>query len=219
MKPYTAGKALPAATPILIDKPYDSINKICANLTPHAQYVEINKDASLQLYFNEQDYCYLLLEGDATLIRQQDDLVVGSESAPFIFGLSTSHPFSPLTLTASDNAQIMCLPRQNAFELISQLHLWEPLSTVLSYITDRIFQHCKRVSQESAYQTVRFLLLEFMQESPQLRERIPALYYIQRRCHLSRSGIMGILSRLQKGNYITIYRGRLQAVIRLPKRV
>ena len=219
MKPVTTDRVAPITNAIAIDKPYDTINKICANLTPHAQYVELNNNNNAPLYFNEQDYCYLLLEGNVALIRQQDDLIVGWETAPFIFGLSNAHPFSPLTLSASENARLLCLPRQKAFELFSQLQLWESLTTVLVYITDRIFQHCKRVSQVTAYQTVRFLLLEFMQESPQVRERIPALYYIQRRCHLSRSGIMGILARLQKGKYITIHRGRLQALIRLPKRI
>lgn len=61
----------------------------------------------------------------------------------------------------------------------------------------------------SAYDIIRFQLVELMQEPEAIRQNITAAACIKIRSWLSRSGIMRILAELRTGKYIIMDRGVL----------
>jgi hypothetical protein len=82
-------------------------------------------------------------------------------------------------------------------------------SNLLIYTASRVYEHCAQISQMSAYDIIRFQLVELMQEPEAIRLNMTAAAYIKSRTYLSRSGIMRILAELRTGKYITMERGVL----------
>jgi hypothetical protein len=93
--------------------------------------------------------------------------------------------------------------------VVAQQNLWEHFSKLLIYTASRVYEHCAQISQMSAYDIIRFQLVELMQEPDAIRQNITAAAYIKSRTYLSRSGIMRILAELRTGKYITMERGVL----------
>lgn len=166
-----------------------------------------------------QKQCYILLKGHVFLNRLDDDMTLNTESAPFIFGFSLiNNAATQLTLRTSRDAVLLRLPMDKAMAIVEEQQLWQPLTHVMMYIVARIYTHCSRVAQSDSYETVRFLLIELMDEPIELRNSTAVVKYIQERTLISRSGIMHILSVLKKGGYIEINEGILHNINRLPER-
>ena len=103
--------------------------------------------------------------------------------------------------------------------IVAQLDLpGEHFSKLLIYTASRVYEHCAQISQMSAYDIIRFQLVELMQEPDAIRQQITAAAYIKSRTYLSRSGIMRILAELRTGNYITMERGILLDINHLPRK-
>jgi hypothetical protein len=92
-------------------------------------------------------------------------------------------------------------------QIVSQQDLWEHFAKLLIYTASRVYEHCAQISQMSAYDIIRFQLVELMQEPDAIRKNTTAAAYIKSRTYLSRSGIMRILAELRTGKYITMARG------------
>ena len=97
-------------------------------------------------------------------------------------------------------------------------NLWEHFSKLLIYTASRVYEHCSQISQMSAYDIIRFQLVELMQEPEAIRQNITAAAYIKSRTYLSRSGVMRILAELRTGKYITMERGVLIDIHHLPRK-
>lgn len=162
--------------------------------------------------------CFLLLHGSVALHRRGDGIVLNSESAPFILGVSSQLSSEHLYVRALETSEVASVSLACFNHVVAQQNLWEHFSNLLIYTASRVYEHCAQISQMSAYDIIRFQLVELMQEPEAIRQNITAAAYIKSRTYLSRSGIMRILAELRTGKYITMERGVLVEIHHLPRK-
>ncbi|MCL6720421.1 hypothetical protein M8R21_32270 [Klebsiella sp. T2.Ur] len=69
-------------------KPVTRIQRIIDIVAPYAEDFSVSKGEVLRYSYNNKRVCYLLHEGHTTLYRRGDGMVLNSEQAPFIMGVS-----------------------------------------------------------------------------------------------------------------------------------
>lgn len=206
---------LPVSTP----KPIEHIQKIIDAVLPFTEVVVPLKGESISYMQNNKRFCYLLLEGSATLHRRGDGMILNSEKAPFLLGfggLQAQHDH--LYVRVSPEAKICRLPSERLHLLLQRENLWQSLCCVVIYTASRVYENCTLNSQLSSYEIIKIQLIELMQEPDRIRLNVTAANYIQNRTYLSRSGVMRILSHLRDAECITLNRGVLMSVNNLPSR-
>jgi len=202
-----------------IEKPNAHIQKILDVTAEYSESFLACKGEILRYQQNNKRYCLLLHSGSVELHRRSDGMILNSETAPFIMGVSCQQILPEhLFLRVREDARISRLPMERFNLLIEKYNLWESLAHVLIYTVSRVLEHCTLIVQMTAYEIIRYQLLALMEEPVSVRLNITAANYIMNRCYLSRSGIMRILSELRDTGFIRMERGVLLEVIRLPKK-
>ncbi|MCK6736687.1 winged helix-turn-helix transcriptional regulator [Enterobacter bugandensis] len=199
-------------------KPLRHIERLIDNVLPGAEKIILSKSEVVQYYRNDERQCFMLLHGSVALHRRGDGIVLNSESAPFILGVSSQFSSEHLYVRALETSELASVPLETFNNVVAQHDLWEHFSKLLIYTASRVYEHCAQISQMSAYDIIRFQLVELMQEPEAIRQNITAAAYIKSRTYLSRSGIMRILAELRTGKYITMDRGVLIEVNHLPRK-
>lgn len=199
-------------------KPFRHIEALIKHVLPATERVVIGRGDVVHYYKDDIRQCFLLLQGSVALHRRGDGIVLNSESAPFILGVSSQFSSEHLYVRALETSEIARVPLDCFNHIVAQLDLWEHFSKLLIYTTSRVYEHCAQISQMSAYDIIRFQLVELMQEPDAIRQKITAAAYIKSRTYLSRSGIMRILAELRTGKYITMERGILLDINHLPRK-
>lgn len=199
-------------------KPFEHIEKIIDNILPSAERRIVSKGDIVHYYQNDIRQCFLLTQGCVALHRRGDGIVLNSESSPFILGVSSQFSSEHLYVRALETSEIAAVSLERFNHVVAQQNLWEHFSKLLIYTASRVYEHCAQISQMSAYDIIRFQLVELMQEPEAIRQNITAAAYIKSRTYLSRSGIMRILAELRTGKYITMERGVLLDVHHLPRK-
>lgn len=74
---------------VLGAKPFKHIEKIIDNVLPHAERGIIARGEIIHYCSGDTRQCFLLLHGSVALHRRGDGIVLNSESAPFILGVSS----------------------------------------------------------------------------------------------------------------------------------
>jgi len=199
-------------------KPYNHIEKIIDNVLPFTERLILAKGEIIHYFNNEIRQCFLLIHGSVALHRRGDGIVLNSESSPFILGVSSQLSSEHLYVRAVETPEVASVPLECFNRVIAEHNLWEHFSNLLIYTASRVYEHCAQISQMSAYDIIRFQLVELMQEPDAIRQNITAAAYIKSRTYLSRSGIMRILAELRTGKYITMERGVLLDIHHLPRK-
>ncbi|EIY5156744.1 helix-turn-helix domain-containing protein [Klebsiella variicola] len=199
-------------------KPFRHIEALIKHVLPAAERVVIGRGDVVHYYKDDTRQCFLLLQGSVALHRRGDGIVLNSESAPFILGVSSQFSSEHLYVRALETSEIARVPLDCFNHIVAHLDLWEHFSKLLIYTASRVYEHCAQISQMSAYDIIRFQLVELMQEPDAIRQKITAAAYIKSRTYLSRSGIMRILAELRTGKYITMERGILLDINHLPRK-
>ena len=199
-------------------KPFRHIETLINHVLPAAERVVIGRGEVVHYYKDDIRQCFLLLQGSVALHRRGDGIVLNSESSPFILGVSSQFSSEHLYVRALETSEIARVPLDCFNHIVAQLDLWEHFSKLLIYTASRVYEHCAQISQMSAYDIIRFQLVELMQEPDAIRQQITAAAYIKSRTYLSRSGIMRILAELRTGKYITMERGILLDINHLPRK-
>ncbi len=199
-------------------KPFRHIEALIKHVLPAAERVVIGRGDVVHYYKDDIRQCFLLLQGSVALHRRGDGIVLNSESAPFILGVSSQFSSEHLYVRALETSEIARVPLDCFNHIVAQLDLWEHFSKLLIYTASRVYEHCAQILQMSAYDIIRFQLVELMQEPDAIRQKITAAAYIKSRTYLSRSGIMRILAELRTGKYITMERGILLDINHLPRK-
>ena len=205
-------------TTVLGAKPLKHIEKIIDNVLPHTERCIMAKGEVIHYYSGDIRQCFLLLHGSVALHRRGDGIVLNSESAPFILGVSSQFSSEHLYVRALETSEVASVTLERFNHVVAQQNLWESFSNLLIYTASRVYEHCAQISQMSAYDIIRFQLVELMQEPEAIRQSITAAAYIKSRTYLSRSGIMRILAELRTGKYITMERGVLIEIHHLPRK-
>ena len=198
-------------------KPLAEIERLLAHLTPPANKLETKGRQTINYMDNDQRKCFLLHKGSVSLYRSVDGMVLNTESAPFVFGMSTQMTDPDyLFIRTHDVSEVSWLPLEVANQIIAENNLWRPLSQMLIYTVTRVYDHCTKISSLSSYDIIRYQLYELMSETEAIRNSVSIANYIQSRTFLSRSSIMKILAQLKAGGYIVSERGCLQAIKNIP---
>jgi hypothetical protein len=205
------------ALPVSSTKPLEHIQRLIDAITPYSESFTPLKGEALRYMHHNRRVCYLLHEGNATLHRRGDGMILNSEKGPFLMGVSNLQTqLAHLYVRPMENAKMSRIPLERLSLVIEKENLWESLCHLIIFTASRIYEHCAMIAQLSSYEIIRFQLLELMQEPERLRLNVTAANYIQNRTYLSRSGIMRILSHLRDAQCITLQRGVLLEVHSLP---
>lgn len=200
-------------------KPISDINLLMSRFSPISNKLETINRQVINYHEKGLRRCFLLHKGTVSLYRSTDSMVLNTESAPYVFGLSTQLTDSEyLFMRTHDSSDVSWLPIEEANRIIARHNLWKSLSQLLIYTVTRVYDHCSKISSLSSYEIIRYQLYELMNEMPELRNSVTIANYIQCRTFLSRSSIMKILAQLKAGNYITTERGLLIAINNIPLR-
>ncbi|WP_152525478.1 helix-turn-helix domain-containing protein [Franconibacter helveticus 513] len=199
------------------NKPVTQINNLIEYLIPYSSLFSIKTGETIQYSNGTEKQCFLLHKGVVTQHRQGDGLVLSTDAAPFVFGLSNQFSLrDTVYLRGEEPCLLSRLSLEKAVEVIAEKALWESQSRLLAFESSRLYDQCARTAKMSSYDIIRDQLLELMNEPQSVRLNITAANYIKSRCFLSRSGIMRILSELRTGGYIKIDRGILLQINHLP---
>lgn len=198
-------------------KPLIEIDLLITRLQTNSNKFETNGRQKINYMLNGERNIFLLHEGSVALYRRNDGMILNSESAPFIFGISNQQTNPDyLFMRSQEPSKISCLTLSAANAILTEHELWESMVKVLIYTASRIYDHFTQLSQLSSYDIIRQQLLELMNETTKIRTSVTAANYIQDRTFLSRSGTMKILSELKSGGFIDIKRGMLVDIHHLP---
>jgi hypothetical protein len=200
-------------------KPIGDIEKLMGSLMPFSNKIKTNERQLLNYTVNGQRNCFLLHKGSVSLYRSIDGMVLNSESAPYVFGISTQYLESDyLYIRTQEASEVSFLPIEEANRIITQEKLWKSLSYLLIYTMTRVYDHCMKISSLPSYEVICYQLYELMSETEDVRNTVSAATYVKNRTFLSRSSIMKILAQLKEGGYITTEKGVLKKIHNLPSK-
>lgn len=169
--------------------------------------------------FQFDKMCFLLLQGKCDIKRYGDSLIFTSIESPSIVGLSDLMPAPPNIIIQSTTAiEYLHLPLETVLQHVEEHNLWRDVSYFLMHVTSRYNEYFKVNGSISTYQLICNRLKELSEEDFETRATVSASEYILDRTSMSRSGVMKVLSSLNKGGYIVIKRGLLIRINNLPEK-
>lgn len=173
----------------------------------------------LNYLVGDERLSYILLNGRVMIHRSNDDLALATVKGPALLGLCNLHYAQMFGYIKTFNhCEIVTLKMDAVYDIIKHHDLWEPLSYHLMALAGKLFHSYEDVTGPSAYNIVRAQLYALSNEEESFRQNITAERYIRDKTHLSRSGVMRILSALKEGGYIEVERGVLINMGKLPER-
>ena len=151
--------------------------------------------------------------------RSNHDLAMATVQGPAVIGLSNLYQTQMRGyIKTFNNCDIVILKMEFVNETVKRHNLWEPLAYHLMSLAGKLFHSYEDLTGPSAYDIVIAQLYALSNEEPSFRLSVTAESYIRDKTHLSRSGVMRILSALKEGGYIDMQRGVLLNIIKLPEK-
>ncbi|MCM7513159.1 helix-turn-helix domain-containing protein [Enterobacter hormaechei] len=189
-------------------RPERSIERLTAILEPIAEKVKVVPRKRLTWLRKGKQQMYLFLEGELSLLRASDGLVVVTVYEPHLFGIAEMiQPTQGHFLRAERESTILRIDADEAAALFRARGVWEDVAALLSYHTAYLIFRDAQVLQQRTYSVIRNHLQEMILLPEEARMRTTILEYIQDRTLLSRSSILNVLSALKQGEYIAFKRG------------
>lgn len=201
-------------------RPEQSIQRLTALLQPIAEKMKVVPRKRITWTYKNQPQLFLLLEGELSILRASDGLLIVTVYDPHLFGIAEMiQPVRGHLLRAESESTILRVDAQTAMQVFREEGVWEDVASVLSYHTAYLFYRDALVVQQRTYSVIRNHLQEMILLPEETRMKISILDYIQERTHLSRSSVLNVLSALKNGHYIEFKRGGyLVTVNSLPER-
>lgn len=194
--------------------------RLYEELSPYVTFEAIPLGTKLYLLKDNIAYCYLVRSGLCSLYHSDHQVLIGTLNKRGVIGAislgGNAIAGVGVFLQAETACEIATIPVSQLQILIEQHNLWDLLSRHMLRRINRFFTMNIHLTAPSAYEMVRFQLIELMHEPTEFREKISASLYIQQKTRLSRSSIMKILSQLKQGKYVTLENGILKAIGNLP---
>ncbi|MFU0884497.1 helix-turn-helix domain-containing protein [Kluyvera sichuanensis] len=201
-------------------RPEQSIQRLTALLQPIAEKMKVVPRKRMTWTHKNQPQLFLFLEGELSILRASDGLLIVTVYDPHLFGIAEMiQPVRGHLLRAESESTILRVDAQTAMQVFREEGVWEDVASVLSYHTAYLFYRDALVVQQRTYSVIRNHLQEMILLPEETRMKISILDYIQERTHLSRSSVLNVLSALKNGHYIEFKRGGyLVSVNSLPER-
>ncbi|MDA8480306.1 helix-turn-helix domain-containing protein [Citrobacter sp. Awk 4] len=201
-------------------QPDQSIARLTAVLTPLAEKMKVIPRKRITWDYQGQSQLYLFIEGELSILRASDGLLIATLYDPHLFGLAEMiQPVRGHILRAEQDSTILRVDAQKAADVFRREGLWEDVAALLSYHSAYLFYRDALIVQQGTYSVIRSHLQEMILLPEETRMRTSILEYIQERTHLSRSSVLNVLSALKQGGYIAFKRGGyLTELTDLPER-
>ena len=201
-------------------RPESAIQRLIAILEPHGTPMEVIPRKRINWEYKEIPQFYIFKQGEISVLRAADGLVIATVSGQNLFGIAESiQPLRSHILRVETECTMLRLDASLAHEIITQEGMWKDIAVILAYYTIHLFYRDSVVVQQRTYSIIRGHLIEMNRLPEDSRLRTSILDYIQERTHLSRSSILNVMFALKNGGYINIKRGGyLLAVINLPEK-
>ncbi|TDX15188.1 winged helix-turn-helix DNA binding protein [Buttiauxella sp. BIGb0552] len=201
-------------------RPESAIQRLIAILEPHGTPMEVIPRKRINWEYKEIPQFYIFKQGEISVLRATDGLVIATVSGQNLFGIAESiQPLRSHILRVETECSMLRLDASLAHEIITQEGMWKDIAVLLAYYTTHLFYRDSVVVQQRTYSIIRGHLIEMSRLPEDSRLRTSILDYIQERTLLSRSSILNVMFALKNGGYIDIKRGGyLLAVINLPEK-
>jgi CRP-like cAMP-binding protein len=191
--------------------------KLFEKLSPYVSFDVVIPGTRLYLFKEGESYCYLIRSGICKLHHGPDEILINTMYIPSIIGVGgVLAANGALFLQTHTSAEVAIVKTQDIRQIIARFNLWELLSRHIYRVTNRFFMLSSYLNSPTAYEILRFQMLELMDEPTEFRESISAAQYIQQKTRLSRSSIMKILSQLKQGGFVKLENGILKEICHLP---
>ncbi|MBV8042276.1 winged helix-turn-helix transcriptional regulator [Pluralibacter sp.] len=201
-------------------RPQPSIDRLIAALEPHAITLKSVARKKLTWDYKGEPQLYLFKEGEISILRASDGLVMVTVYEPHLFGVAEMlQPMRGHGLRTEVESTVLRIDADVAIRIFTEKNLWQDVTALLAYHTAYMGYRDTLVLQQRTYSVIRNHLLEMILLPEETRMRTSMLDYIQDRTHLSRSSVLNVLSALKKGKYIQFIRGGyLQSITTLPEK-
>ncbi|PBI80456.1 Crp/Fnr family transcriptional regulator [Rahnella victoriana] len=201
-------------------RPESSMQQVIAALQPAGIEMDIVPRKRVLWEYKQIPQIFIFLQGEMSVLRASDGLVIATAYEPSIFGIAESiQPLHCHILRAETESSMLRLDASVAHEIITANNLWQDVSVILTYYTNYLFYRDALLVQQRTYSVIRGHLLELIQLPLEARLKVTILDYIQERTLLSRSSILNVIFAFKNGAYIEIKRGGyLLEVINLPSK-
>lgn len=199
-------------------KPLSEFSRLAQCLTRHSTPFKLSAQQPVFGDCDEEHHAVVLQSGTLSIHRQQDDLLVEIVAAPYIFGLNAGMMGCGIgyQLVTQSPCSGFYLPAVDARNQIQQNGLWSDAFCWLSWHHRVMEIRDKQLVGNNSYSQIRSTLLAMAQWDEALRMRVGVMNYIQRRTRISRSVVAEVLAALRQGKYISMDRGKLVSINRLP---
>ena len=193
----------------VFNKPVKHIEMIVDEVYPYSEHKK--KSGVLTYAYNKKSVCYILLEGQASLHRRSDGVILYTEHAPAIIFTSNMYMQDNelFYLRTGECSQVSFLTQERFDLIVERSNLWESLSNLLAYQMSMICRFSLYISQIPIRDAILLQLQQLMKEDTKVRKNITAANYIMNRTSISRSSIMRNISHLKNNKTITLDRGIL----------
>ncbi|MHC5178856.1 helix-turn-helix domain-containing protein [Serratia rhizosphaerae] len=200
-------------------RPESAISLLINELTPHAVACNYPPRKIIEWKHKDEANIYLFLDGQLSILRSSDKLVLGSVYEPHIFGIVELFQHQRTHALRLDTpSTVLKLSALKAKEIFRERNLWCPITEILAYYISYLGYRDSLVYQQLIYSVIREHLFEIMNLPDNIRKNTTILRYIQDRTHLSRSSILNNLSTLKNEGRISYARGGyLLEIISLPE--
>lgn len=200
------------------DKPSTHFQNLIDSLISQFKVSKGTAGQRYHLIKNEQKMCFLLIKGHCDVKRGSDSLLLTTIQSPSIMGLTYFEHDASTVTQAKDNIEYIYASREEIMTHIKDNNLWESSTHILMFISARFHEYLNANVSVPTYDLICNQLQALTQEKFEIRATVSAVKYIMDRTSLSRSGVMKVLSSLDKGGYIVIKRGLLIQINRLPEK-
>lgn len=197
----------------------DIAQQLIDKLSSCAEIVHIPPRRRLSLQVSAVRLCYVILEGQVSVHRISDGLMLGTLHDPGLIGIVNMDSLvADAYLRTLVPCKIGILKVETAREVICTHNLWEHVTKHMFEVASKLVRSGEKLSLPSSYDMICVQLQELINQPPEIRNNITAEHYVREKTYLSRSGIMRVLAELKKGGYIETHRGILIKINNLPSK-
>lgn len=202
----------------LITQPSPYAGSLVEALKPYSELRTILPRRQLHMVVSQNNYCFLIIDGQVSVHRKADDRMLACVSSPSLFGIrALVDPHIDFYLKALTPVLVGKMSLAIAELKINELNLWESLAKHMMVSQTKLLIHHQQITAATALIIVCEQLQELMSEQSHLRNHITAELYIRNKTSLSRSRVMHILAKLKKGSHIETEKGILKKINHLPQ--
>lgn len=174
------------------------------------------------LYFesDKHHWIYLLTNGEVNICRLSDDLVVQTLAAPAIIGITGLFNNNNYYhyISTNVNSTFVRVKKTEFSNMIDENNLWKDACLLACEKTQLYFKRDELVYTSKVYGVIKNHLEVLWSMPEESRKDISIFNFILSRTSISRSSLNKILKDLYKGGYISLNRGKLIDLKKLPSK-